>query len=352
MRFDEWKRWHWVIAGLLIGALLAYSHLDAVSDELYSTGPTPFERWLDPAARRATDPIVQTIVIFPVTDLSNGQKACRVEFDALYPVEGDATHTQFKPRKGTVSSTVPYYPRLPTTTVVAERGDDIYALARRYLGTTDKEALQAILDSNKHTINDDFSGVRANGRYLMPPRATPSIREYLETRIPAIQAQYRVPITLRYAWWTVPWAVFAIWGGGTLVLIGGVWPTVLNLMLGAGLGPPPRPAEEYDVDRFGKGTPDPSKTKLKPRSEWTAEEMAQLQALEKTVASGAAPAAEEPVAAAARSVEVRKLEATAEPAAPPEERLQKTSKDFQGGVYYPVSVPKPETPKKKKRRGK
>src|SRR5207244_2481957 len=60
-----------------------------------------------------------------------------------------------------------------------------------------------------------------------------SIRDYLaevKERFPDVQ--------YRYAWWTQPKAQFGLWMGGAVLLIGGVWPSLVNLMIGAGLGRP------------------------------------------------------------------------------------------------------------------
>lgn len=65
-------------------------------------------------------------------------------------------------------------------------------------------------------------------------------------------------IQYTYGWWTERRAMYAIGGVGGLVMIGGIWPTVLNLLLGAGFGRQKKPAEAYDLDRF-KGETKPAK---------------------------------------------------------------------------------------------
>jgi prepilin-type N-terminal cleavage/methylation domain-containing protein/prepilin-type processing-associated H-X9-DG protein len=56
-------------------------------------------------------------------------------------------------------------------------------------------------------------------------------------------------VTFRRAWWATPAAHFTLWTGGAVALIGGVWPGVLGLLVGAGYGRH-RPEDDYDLSRF------------------------------------------------------------------------------------------------------
>jgi hypothetical protein len=58
-------------------------------------------------------------------------------------------------------------------------------------------------------------------------------------------------LTFRYAWWREKWAIFTLWTGASVLLIGGVWPSVVSLMVGAGLGfQGEEKGPDYDLDRF------------------------------------------------------------------------------------------------------
>src|SRR5437667_5969116 len=71
---------------------------------------------------------------------------------------------------------------------------------------------------------------------IQPKSDTYSILDYLaETK----QAFPDV-VEYRYAWWAAPRAQYVLWMGGALLLIGGVWPSLVNLMIGAGMGSPKR----------------------------------------------------------------------------------------------------------------
>ena len=58
---------------------------------------------------------------------------------------------------------------------------------------------------------------------------------------------------VRFAWWQTPLPGIAIYAVGGVLLIGGLWPTVLNLMIGAGLGVKREAKDDYDLSRFGSG---------------------------------------------------------------------------------------------------
>jgi hypothetical protein len=118
------------------------------------------------------------------------------------------------------------------------------------------------------------------------PSANYTVRDHL--------AQNHPDVKYRYAWWASDRAQYALWTGGSLLVIGGLWPLLLRLLVGAGYGKPlADPA--YDLDRFGHGS-DPT---APPPADLTPAEAAQLEAaarsLETTLASaGPAPAGRVP----------------------------------------------------------
>src|SRR5665213_75594 len=72
-------------------------------------------------------------------------------------------------------------------------------------------------------------------------------------------------IGYRYAWWMGRGAILTIGAVGGLVVIGGIWPTVLSLLTGAGFGRLPREKEVYDLSRFhgnSEGSPKVAATGL------------------------------------------------------------------------------------------
>jgi len=58
-------------------------------------------------------------------------------------------------------------------------------------------------------------------------------------------------VAYKYAWYRETWAIYTLWLGASVLLIGGVWPSVVSLMVGAGLGiSGEEKGPEYDLERF------------------------------------------------------------------------------------------------------
>lgn len=69
------------------------------------------------------------------------------------------------------------------------------------------------------------------------------------------EAHPTAALTWSRAWWAAGPGLLAVWAAGAVVIVGGIWPSVLNLLVGAGLGrSPPDPA--YDLDRFKGDQPE------------------------------------------------------------------------------------------------
>src|SRR2546421_7620355 len=156
----------------------------------------------------------------------------------------------------------------------------------------------------------------------------PTVLEYLK------QLKTQNPdVAYRYAWYREKWAVYTLWTGAAVLLIGGVWPSVVSLMVGAGLGfNREEKGPEYDLNRF-KSEVDAKKA---AGAEPTAADMVRLRQLEEELErklaaqrAGLPMPEDEPVVAAA----VKKLEGGTLEAAnlnkPPEEHEYK-------GEFYPV----------------
>lgn len=76
----------------------------------------------------------------------------------------------------------------------------------------------------------------------------PTVREYLAD---VQKNNAEANVGFKYAWYREPWAIYLLWTGASLLLIGGVWPSVVSLMVGAGLGLQKEDkGPEYDLNRF------------------------------------------------------------------------------------------------------
>jgi hypothetical protein len=166
-----------------------------------------------------------------------------------------------------------------------------------------------------------------------PPKPDYTIRDYVQSI-----ADRNTIVQYRYAWWTLPYATAAIWGGGAALLIGGVWPILLNLMVGAGFGRAKQAEPDYDLDRFKAGQEPVSSS---PSRHTGAGNQQQVQeyadSLERDLASTATATQTAGSPPAEASQAVRKLDAgpleTAATTAQPEDE-----KEF-AGEYYPVARP-------------
>ena len=76
-----------------------------------------------------------------------------------------------------------------------------------------------------------------------------TVRDYLS----ALQQQFPdAQITYSYKWHATPANTLLIYAIGGLVLIGGIWPSIIGLITGAGIwGPRRKEKGGYDLDRFG-----------------------------------------------------------------------------------------------------
>ena len=74
----------------------------------------------------------------------------------------------------------------------------------------------------------------------------PNVRVYLKKLKEA-----NPNVSFKYAWYRETWAIYTLWMGASILLIAGVWPSVVSLMVGAGLGiSSEEKGPEYDLSRF------------------------------------------------------------------------------------------------------
>jgi hypothetical protein len=175
--------------------------------------------------------------------------------------------------------------------------------------------------------------------HILNPAYT--VRDYLDSlrdqRLP--DGSQKFPnANYRYAWWLVPKAVLWESVGGAVLVVGIIWPTVIGLLVGAGLGPPPR--EKRVSLRNLKATPAPVPV-VKVATE---EDLESLEALEDRLlknleadAEGQPTSAAAATAVAAGPAPVQVLNAKPAEASPaPAKPKAEGPKSFKG-EYYPVA---------------
>jgi hypothetical protein len=289
MGIEDFKRWHWIAIGLFVGVVLTYTRLQLTPDEA--------------AGARAgkSVPEIVGLLMTPKTD-----KGYTLVYDlAIYPVQSVVDVQGVTRRTSFVSGM--YWEKQPSGK----------ALPKPFQLTTE--------------VPFKPPGTRT------PPSETYTFRQYvdeLRTKNPDIRYSY--------AWWTLPPAVAGLWGGGSLLLIGGVWPMVVNLMIGAGFGRPKKAASEYDLDRFGKSAEDDDSLGRPTGKLVTQADHDKLTALQESLernlaASGVTetPAADTPVS---RPATVRKLEGGPLELAAGVSAAEQAAREFKG-EFYPVARP-------------
>ena len=182
MQLEDLKRWHWALLGLLAGLVFAYTWQDhdVVGNKTYEMAEIKqvmFERDALSKSRESEQPILQNVKVEPpVRDYMNRP---------VQIVIGQRLRLNQKDQKDYL---VPFY----------------YYAAIPY----------------KPRIN-------VPGAAPLKPDAT--VQDYL------LEAKsVNKDLSFRYAWEYESHWFTALWAIGGVVVVGGIWPTVLQILIGAG----------------------------------------------------------------------------------------------------------------------
>ena len=171
--------------------------------------------------------------------------------------------------------------------------------------------------------------------FVKAKSSTYSIRDYLNE-----VKQEHPDVSYRYASWDQPWASFGMWMAGAVIMLGGIWPTLIGLLTGAGLGRQAKRKDEYDLDRFSKsgepassgitfrkpGMTDADAEKLRDMQDQMAQNLA---GMKMTAAPGAAEDIQAPFAEGVRKLAGGPVESQAAKTA------EEEAKEYKG-EFYPV----------------
>jgi hypothetical protein len=178
MDVENLKRWHWILLGSVVGLLATGARL-AMLRQGSGRGDrtTSLYKFMDRVVRPPGPdglPPVRNIVVYPEIRLpgANNERSSLVTCEILERASGKPVYKKY----------ACYTPAGAATS----------------------------------------SGPSVNGF---------AVREFLD----ATQQTYR-HIHYRTAWWATPPMIIAIWGGGSLVLVGGVWPLMLSVLSRNGFG--------------------------------------------------------------------------------------------------------------------
>ena len=279
MRFDRWKRWQWAVVGILLGAATGW---------LWS-GPPAFEAgagresWTDIEARQfrrdlrrvvRDEPFVSNLVVYPRDAILGGKPSDPVTFDWRDP---------YRPKEPTKHYF--YYTPVPFPGL----GDETYPDVRAFL---DK--------------------VAGKGRYDH--------------------------VAYRYAWWCVPSTAVGMGAVAGLVLVCGIWPTLLRLAARAAGLPVEAPAPKSTVGLGGTG---PEVVATGPPRDVAAEDEAMEAVMARYASAGTitdgGSVDEEPDEEEAADRPLRTLETAPLDDSTAGAPAKKNERKVYGGAYYPVA---------------
>ncbi len=185
MGIDELKRWQWAIVGAVVGLVMAYVwtsfSAEAAPENIRRLDQRDFERDLTLRDEKSGEPFIKNIVIYPPIQSFRG----------------------------------------PVNVV------DFKRLARDKQGRTGWVNAQTIVDLPfRPTVPGRVERIDSNV----------TLQQYLGS----VQKELDVPVSYQSAWWMIPRNAMMLGALGGVAVIGGLWPTLLGVMIGAGIGPKKR----------------------------------------------------------------------------------------------------------------
>jgi hypothetical protein len=324
MGIENLKRWHWcvigVVAGFAFAAVKVWAGPDE-SDKPSTVAPEIFEKQLlfhhDLNSSRAVVKIENIRVHAPREFIRQGSRdkvmAEYISYDAyLLP-----RPPQPPRRTGRNATTAP----APAPTPAGPPKAELY---RFFM------VMQEQLPIYRSVLGSDVSKMQ--------------IREYLEklkekiksepTRYPKVP-----PLEWKYNWLESERAAYTVYPSAGLVIVGLIWPTLINALAGAGWGRPPKEKDEFDLSKF-KGSKQHEKAKAAVKA-GDLEQLAKLEAeLEANLKAGAKPRVATPAVPVAPEAPVKVLNAGKLETAKEAPKTDAPRKGFGAdqGDYYPTEV--------------
>jgi hypothetical protein len=293
MRVERIHRWQWVIIALVVGFLIGYvrNHFTAEDVTGYGNsmnGQPQFEAAILSQERLPngeTRPLFYKLTVFNIRD-PNPQRLSQDEMLKLLTPAQKKQHDSMKKQsdqraylseverelansRRTYAVAGVYYNGRPSTNPKTKQWEKVwhpyFYIAPNPYKPTKQFAINGAVAKPKPTFGERLQALAEKVR-LKNPDPPESVLAYLN----ALKAQGR--ISFSYEWWKAPRVSMAMWIAGCLVIIGGLWPTLINLLVYGTFG---RPIEQkIDLSKVR------SKQSAKASRGPTEEELAQLKALE------------------------------------------------------------------------
>jgi len=358
---EQMKWWHWTLISLIIGTMLAYVNSGAPDTSVShsSVSSIIFESevmvppWRDPNSHDVKAWMTD-FAVHPLETLNTGaatvqrQLVSYTQYFAPTPMHPSGeTSTDY------YWAAFPYEPtprREPNRNELqypgaaayrSKNGDTLESLAAKFYGKSSPQGVAAIIGANA-LLRDahDAAGfaIIPNRYYWIPwnPADGHTVSDYLlaaDKLIKKQQGTEAIGITIHYHWWESSKFGKWIWMGGSVLIIGIIWPTLLNVMLRHGLGS--MKADEYDLTRF-KGGKDAATMPAPSAAAATESDMDRLRELEATMAQSLkSSGSNEPSLAEEKAEPVVAKLAGAPVEAPVLPAVEEGPKSYQG-EFYPV----------------
>jgi hypothetical protein len=213
MQLAALKRWHWVVLSLIVGFILAMVH-QGLSGDLHGDLVEGFgyliadqdrfenalvQEFQDPG-RNASHRIFEDLRVYPqwTDDLHGGTKLVYVVAGSFWMQQDEKVNGQVVP--------------------ALHRYDACFISQAPYTSCGDPSIYNG-------------KGTPDYGKQFRAAGPTPTVLDYLKVMHAAAGVDYS------YAWWDLhPTITFVL---GSLIVIGGIWPTVINLIAFGTLARPP-----------------------------------------------------------------------------------------------------------------
>ena len=225
MYVERLKRWQWMIVGVILGCVVATVKLwggMAEPPKLETVAPHIFETQLiepekDPSRKRPME--IQQVILHPHEEV----------------IVPGAKERQFR-------EVVTYWVQYPATRKDKDKDWEItcHAHPRAFILTQDAGQKSVLGDISKMTGREYLDKLKNH------------IRKLDKAKYP-----YAKNFEYRYAWLETPRGAYTTFGVAGLAIVGLVWPTIINLLVGAGYG---RPVTDDEDDKYlarfkGKSAP-------------------------------------------------------------------------------------------------
>jgi hypothetical protein len=322
------KRWHWMLIGLVAGALWSASRLFYGFDLPNDDGPVTLQRnfaWLLVATERAPAIVLDEGSNIYLSDLQLHPPVTDAE-----PGAGRATKASGTPVQWVTGTLHRHRFRQP----MSEWSTSPF----RY-----KAALPYVPSPVYDPITQDWimaGRAKPTVGYQKPQQATyATVQDYLKE----VHRKYGPSvIPYRYCWWETRAAILTIYPLGGLVIIGIIWPTLLALLTATGLATK-KHADGYDLSRF-KGTSKPTGHAPARSTALTAEEEQRIATITAEYEKNLQPAGDRPpmtTASTAAEPVVRALSgAESSEQASPRKAAPAKNYGADAGDYYPTEIHK------------